>query len=128
MIPPNRRTLLAAPLLAAALVATGATTATASTPPCRYSRKALRPANLGTATLRVGSRGTHVKSLQNLLNNAPRLKSSSGSWYKPCPLLEDGVFGSGTASRVRGGQRALGLTADGVVGPATRKAYYNWAY
>lgn len=124
---PNRRVLLATPLLAAALVATGATAAEASTLSCRYPRKPRRAANLGSSTLRVGSRGTHVKSLQNILNNAPRLKNSSGQWYTPCPLNEDGVFGSGTESRVRGGQRALGLKADGIVGPATKRAYAKWA-
>lgn len=125
---PKRRALLAAPLLAAALVATGAPAATASALPCRYPLRARRAPNLGTSTLRYGSRGTYVKNLQNLLNHAPRLKNSSGNWYKPsCPLNEDGVFGSGTLTRVRDGQRALGLNPDGVVGPATRRAYYNWA-
>lgn len=124
---PNRRALLAAPLLAAALVASGGATASASTgTPCRYAHKARRAPNLGSAKLRRGSRGTYVKNLQNLLNHAPRLKSASGSWYKPCPLLEDGVFGSGTEALVRDGQRALGLTPDGVVGPAAKKAYYDW--
>lgn len=119
---PNRRTLLAAPLLAAALVATGGTAATASTRTCQNTRKPKRPPNLGTATLRRGSRGVHVRSVQNLLNHAPRLKSSGGNWYVPCPLAEDGVFGAGTEARVKDGQRALGLTPDGVVGPATRRA------
>lgn len=120
----RRRALIAAPLLAAALVATGGTAANASTPtgPCRYPLRALRYPALGTTTLRRGSRGSAVKSLQNLLNHAKQLKSSNGAWYTPCPLAEDGVFGSGTESRVRDGQRAWGLVPDGVVGPATRRA------
>lgn len=119
----RRRALIAAPLLAAALVATGGTAASASTPyTCRYDLRALRYPALGTATLRRGSRGYAVKSLQNLLNHAKQLKSASGSWYVPCPLAEDGVFGSGTESRVRDGQRAWGIVPDGVVGPVTRRA------
>lgn len=118
----RRRALIAAPLLAAALVATGGTAASASTPTCRYALRALRYPALGTTTLRRGSRGYAVKSLQNLLNHAKQLKSSNGTWYVPCPLNEDGVFGSGTKSRVRDGQRAWGLVPDGVVGPATRRA------
>lgn len=124
---PNRRSLLAAPLLAAALVASGGAAASASTPVnCKYPLRTRRAPNLGSAKLRLGSRGTYVKNLQNLLSHAPKLKDSKGNWYKPCPLNEDGVFGSGTDAYVRDGQRALGLTPDGVVGPATKKAYYDW--
>lgn len=130
---PARRTLLSLPALTAALVATGAATsatpASASVGTCRDSPKPLRAPALGTATLRRGSRGSAVRSLQNLLNHAKRLKTAGGTWYTPCPLAEDGVFGSSTEKRVRDGQRAFGITADGVVGAATRaaamKAYRN---
>lgn len=119
---PARRTLLAAPALAAALVAAGGSVASAAEGTCPTPLKPLRAPALGTVTLRRGSRGSAVRSLQNLLNHAKRLRTSNGTWYTPCPLVEDGVFGSGTEKRLRDGQRAFGVTADGVVGPTTRRA------
>ena len=121
---PARRTLLTLPALTAALVTAGGSAASAYSVPGRseYALKALRYPALGTATLRRGSRGSAVRSLQNLLNHAKRLRTSNGTWYSPCPLAEDGVFGSSTEKRLRDGQRAFGVTADGVVGPATRAA------
>lgn len=53
-------------------------------------------------TQSIGNRGTDVKAIQYLLNLSP-----------------DGVFGSGTQTAVKNFQAARGLTADGVVGPAT---------
>lgn len=137
----NRRSaLLATPLLIGAIAATpsnaatATATATSSAPSsvgsCKYPLKPLRkPVYLGPRSVRYrrGSRGQTVKNIQNVLNHAPKLKSSSGKWYRPCPLKEDGVFGAGTEARVRDGQRALGLVPDGVVGPATKKGYYSWA-
>ena len=123
----NRRAaLLAAPLLATALVATGGGVAEASTPACSAPLRPLRAPALGTAKLRRGSRGSAVRSLQNLINHMPKLKNARGKWYKPCPLVEVGVFGAGTESRLKDAQRAAGLTPDGVVGPATRKAANNY--
>lgn len=121
---PSRRVLLSTPALTAALLVAGGTAATASELPgkCTYPLRALRAPALGTAKLRRGSRGSAVKSLQNLLNHAKYLKNANGTRYTPCPLNEDGVFGSGTESRLRDGQRAFGVTPDGVVGPATRRA------
>lgn len=58
-------------------------------------------------TLRQGDRGDDVRQLQQELVD-------SGAW-----LSIDGVFGAGTASAVRSFQSSHGLTADGVVGPAT---------
>lgn len=121
----RRTALFAAPLLATALVATGSGVAEASTVPaiCSTRLRPLRAPALGTTTLRRGSRGPAVKSLQNLINHMPRLKNSRGKWYVPaCPLEEDGAFGAQTESRLKDAQRAAGLTPDGVVGPATRKA------
>ena len=58
-------------------------------------------------TLRKGSKGEDVKSLQKKLNAA-------GS-----KLDVDGDFGSKTEAAVKAYQKANGLTADGIVGPLT---------
>lgn len=58
-------------------------------------------------TLRRGSKGEDVKTLQTLL-------AKDGS-----TLAIDGVFGIGTQSAVRAFQKKYGLEVDGVVGPKT---------
>ena len=63
------------------------------------------------ATLRVGSSGEEVKTLQTKLK---RWGYYTGSI--------DGVFGSGTKKAVIASQKKNGLTPDGIVGPATLKA------
>lgn len=59
-------------------------------------------------TVRQGDRGPAVKAVQYLLN----AKRGAG-------LAVDGVFGSGTASAVRGFQQHAGIGVDGIVGPTT---------
>ncbi len=61
-------------------------------------------------TLRVGSTGTAVMELQKILN--------AGGYANPA-LVTDGSFGQKTATAVMAWQAAAGLTADGVVGPAS---------
>jgi hypothetical protein len=63
------------------------------------------------ATLRVGSRGPGVVSLQQLLNTAPPPGAVK--------LVPDGAFGPRTLGRVRQAQQLLGLLVDGIVGPMT---------
>ena len=63
------------------------------------------------ATLRVGSSGEELKTLQTKLK---RWGYYTGSI--------DGVFGSGTKKAVIAFQKKNGLTPDGIVGPATLKA------
>ena len=63
------------------------------------------------ATLRVGSSGEEVKTLQTKLK---RWGYYTGSI--------DGVFGSGTKKAVIAFQKKNGLTPDGIVGPATLNA------
>ena len=63
------------------------------------------------ATLRVGSSGEEVKTLQTKLK---RWGYYTGSI--------DGVFGSGTKKAAIAFQKKNGLTPDGIVGPATLKA------
>lgn len=62
---------------------------------------------VGFPTLKQGSSGDSVRTMQQLLANA-------GS-----TLVIDGIFGSGTRAAVLAFQRKYGLTADGVCGPKT---------
>lgn len=62
-------------------------------------------------TYRQGSTGEQVRIIQTKLKN--------WGYYDGAV---DGIFGSGTAEAVRYFQRKNGLTADGIVGPATLKA------
>lgn len=71
------------------------------------------PASTGRATIKQGSSGQAVKDLQWTLNKNYPLYSK---------LAVDGIFGAGTANTVKEFQRRSGLTADGIVGPATWKA------
>ncbi|MBE6711992.1 MAG: hypothetical protein E7580_00565 [Ruminococcaceae bacterium] len=64
--------------------------------------------------LQYGSEGSDVAALQNQLNRI-------GSALTPIPTLRaDGAFGRRTQEAVTVFQRIFGLTADGVVGTATR--------
>ena len=63
------------------------------------------------ATYRQGSTGEQVRIIQTKLKN--------WGYYDGAV---DGIFGSSTAEAVRYFQRKNGLTADGIVGPATLKA------
>ena len=82
-----------------------------------YTNEELRKAGVNVdeskniPTLRRGSEGEAVEELQFLLN------SKYGA-----DLDIDGKFGAKTESAVKAFQKAHGLTADGVVGPKTRKA------
>jgi Putative peptidoglycan binding domain len=68
------------------------------------------PAPTGRPTLRQGSRGDAVRTLQVTLNR----------WYPRLPsLAQDGVFGPATRARVIYFQNRAGLTVDGIVGPKT---------
>lgn len=61
-------------------------------------------------TVRYGSRGTCVVTLQKLLVSHGYSVGASGA---------DGIFGYATLSAVKSYQRAHGLVADGIVGPLT---------
>ena len=61
--------------------------------------------------IRRGNKGDQVRELQALLN-------SKGFG----PISNDGIFGRGTEAAVKKAQRSLGLSADGIVGPATKAA------
>ena len=63
------------------------------------------------ATYRVGSTGSEVRTIQTKLKNWGYYDGSV-----------DGIYGSQTAEAVKYFQRSNGLSADGIVGAATRKA------
>lgn len=67
------------------------------------------------AVLQVGSSGDSVAQVQRFLAD-PARKLYSGAI--------DGVFGNGTRTAVMAFQTSAGLTADGVVGPATWNAMF----
>ena len=72
-----------------------------------------------SSTLRLGSSGQDVITLQYLLNVAAEFNATI-----PAPA-QDGNFGSKTQQAVAAFQRAAGLTPDGIVGPRTWQALYN---
>ena len=69
--------------------------------------------------LRLGSRGDAVRKVQFWLRIAATNYSSI-----PSPAV-DGIFGSATEAAVKAFQREFGLTAGGVVGPATWQKLYE---
>lgn len=72
-----------------------------------------------SATLRQGSRGQDVITLQYLLNVI-------GEYYPGIPrITQDGIFGSGTRQAVIAFQNQMGLSPDGVVGARTWNALYD---
>ena len=75
----------------------------------RYGTPACSGTTAGYPTCRRGSKNTYVLILQDGLN---------ALGYSTRTL--DGVFGANTESAVKGFQRAMGLTADGICGCNTR--------
>ncbi|MGI5860481.1 MAG: peptidoglycan-binding protein [Myxococcales bacterium] len=69
----------------------------------------------GSPVLRLGARGTSVKTLQTLLRS------------KGYSIAVDGSFGPKTLEAVKAFQRASGLSVDGVVGPKTWAALRSGA-
>lgn len=67
--------------------------------------------DLGSTTLRIGMRGTHVKNLQTVLT---ALKFDCGR--------VDGVFGINTLTAVKSAQRAYKCSVDGLCGKNTKAA------
>ena len=65
--------------------------------------------SVSTSTLRKGSRGDEVKTLQQNLNAV----MNAG-------LTTDGVFGTNTYNALKSFQMSHGLAADGIYGPASR--------
>jgi hypothetical protein len=95
------------PRTALTTTAPAATTATTSPPATQVPP----PLRAPTTPLKPGDQGAAVRELQQVL---VRLGYSPGRI--------DGQYGAGTTQAVSKFQTANGLTADGVVGPATRRA------
>ena len=74
------------------------------------------PATNTNGTLKVGSTGADVKTLQQKLIELGYLKGTA-----------DGVFGKQTASAVKAYQKASNLTADGIAGSQTLSSLSNVA-
>lgn len=71
------------------------------------------------AVLRQGSRGQDVITLQYLLDVI-------SEYYPDIPAVtQDDIFGAGTKQAVTAFQSRMGLTPDGIVGPATWNALYR---
>ncbi len=66
------------------------------------------------STVRKGSKGSDVRTLQTMLNSV----DNAG-------LAVDGIFGSGTQAAVKKFQKANGLSVDGIVGAKTWGALTN---
>ncbi len=72
-----------------------------------------------TVTLKMGSTGSQVMSLQQALNAAGNLVSATGAGS---PGMESTYFGVKTKAAVVAFQASHGLAADGIVGPMTGAA------
>lgn len=68
-----------------------------------------------TGNIKKGARGNAVKAIQYALNELGYGNSGTSK--------VDGIFGSGTQSAVQAFQRAMGITADGIVGNNTRAKF-----
>ena len=78
----------------------------------------LRPTTAGgSQVIRFGDHGPAVLAWQKLLNRWLHLTAPTQA-----RLVTDGSFGQGTLTTTEALQRAQGITPDGVVGPATRRA------
>lgn len=72
-----------------------------------------------TTVLRRGSTGDTVRLAQYLL------RVIAGYYESVAPIAIDGIFGAATEQQVINFQRQQGLSADGIIGPATWNALYN---
>ncbi len=104
---PRVALLRIATLLLAAVLSLGTVGLVAPTEASAYS---------WTRTLREGSSGADVRELQI------RVAGWAADGPSRTHVSVDGQFGPGTRAAVIRFQRAYGLTADGVVGPATHQA------
>lgn len=77
------------------------------------------PSERPTLVLREGSTGNYVRLAQYFL------RVISNFYDEVRPIEIDGIFGPATKAAVQDFQRRFGLTADGIIGPATWNSLYN---
>lgn len=77
------------------------------------------PDNRPSGVLRQGDRGPYVRLAQYFL------RVVAGYYNSVRPIALDGIFGNDTRNAVIDFQRRFGLTADGIIGPATWNSLYN---
>lgn len=77
------------------------------------------PSDRPSGVLRQGDRGEYVQLAQYFL------RVISNYYYAVRPIAIDGIFGSATKNAVMDFQKHFGLTADGIIGPATWNSLYN---
>ena len=73
-----------------------------------------------TGNIQKGAQGNSVKAIQYALNQLGYGNSGTSK--------VDGIFGSGTQSAVKAFQRAMGISADGIVGKNTRAKFKAQGY
>ena len=73
-----------------------------------------------SGNLQYGSSGSNVKKLQRALNELGYGNSGTSS--------VDGIFGANTQKAVQAFQKAMGISADGIVGPETKKKFKAKGY
>ena len=83
------------------------------------------PSNAGLVSslsgyIRYGNRGENVKKLQKALNDLGYGNSGTSGL--------DGIFGDKTLAAVKKFQKDMGISADGIVGPETKKKFKTKGY
>lgn len=73
-----------------------------------------------SGNIKQGAKGNHVKAIQYALNQLGYGNSGTKS--------VDGIFGSGTTKAVKSFQKAMGISADGIVGAQTRQKFKAKGY
>ncbi|MDV9197429.1 peptidoglycan-binding domain-containing protein [Streptomyces sp. Wh19] len=101
--------VLSAAVLAAGVLGVSAPSASAVPGGCAYASSTYRP------TIQYGSTGVAVKQAQCLSN----------VWGGVPKLNVDGIFGSGTRTKIKWIQGCHGLTKDGIIGAKTWNVLYN---
>lgn len=77
------------------------------------------PDSRPSGVLRQGDRGDTVRLAQYFL------RVIANYYYSVRPISIDGIFGADTKNAVADFQKRFGLTADGIIGPATWSSLYN---